>query len=94
MCSILGNLTITDNDRIEVSNLNRQFLFRADNVGQAKSAAAFDRARLMNKNIRVTALQEFVGPSTEKIFDNDFWCGIDLVATALDNIKGTFYVYA
>merc|ERR1712166_733728 len=91
-CGPDGNLTITDNDRIEVSNLNRQFLFRADNVGQAKSAAAFDRAQLMNKNIKVTALQEFVGPNTENIFDNDFWCDIDLVANALDNMKARFYV--
>jgi ubiquitin-activating enzyme E1 len=91
-CGPEGNLTITDNDRIEVSNLNRQFLFRADNVGQAKSSAAFERAQLMNKNIKVTALQEFVGPSTENIFDNDFWCGVDLVANALDNMKARFYV--
>jgi ubiquitin-activating enzyme E1 len=30
-CGPSGSLTITDNDRIEVSNLNRQFLFRSDN---------------------------------------------------------------
>ena len=40
-CNSTGNgrLTITDPDRIEVSNLNRQFLFREDNVGQFKSVS-------------------------------------------------------
>ncbi|CAN0518620.1 unnamed protein product, partial [Scytosiphon promiscuus] len=36
-----------------VSNLNRQFLFREHNVGQAKSAAAAIAAKSMNANIKV-----------------------------------------
>eukprot|EP00656_Telonema_subtile_P056245 TRINITY_DN8945_c0_g4_i1.p1 TRINITY_DN8945_c0_g4~~TRINITY_DN8945_c0_g4_i1.p1 ORF type:complete len:976 (+),score=373.96 TRINITY_DN8945_c0_g4_i1:219-3146(+) len=91
-CGPEGVLTITDNDRIEVSNLNRQFLFRADNVGMPKSVAAFERARTMNKTINVDARQEFVGPDTEKIFDDEFWCKTDLVANALDNMKARMYV--
>ena len=31
-CSPEGAVHCTDNDNIEVSNLNRQFLFRANNV--------------------------------------------------------------
>lgn len=32
-CSEEGKVSVTDNDNIEVSNLNRQFLFRKSNVG-------------------------------------------------------------
>lgn len=35
-----GQITVTDMDLIEKSNLNRQFLFRPHNVQQAKSATA------------------------------------------------------
>lgn len=37
----------------QVSNLNRQFLFREHNVGQAKSTAAATAAKSMNANIKV-----------------------------------------
>jgi len=39
-CSEYGKVTVTDNDNIEVSNLNRQFLFRKSNVGESKSGVA------------------------------------------------------
>lgn len=35
-----GKFTVTDDDQIEISNLNRQFLFRRDNVGHPKSLCA------------------------------------------------------
>lgn len=38
----------------KVSNLNRQFLFREHNVGQAKSAAAAIAAKAMNSSIKVS----------------------------------------
>jgi len=36
-CGETGSVTVTDNDNIEVSNLNRQFLFRQPDVGSSKS---------------------------------------------------------
>ena len=39
-CSTSGRVYCTDNDNIEVSNLNRQFLFRKNNVGHSKSQVA------------------------------------------------------
>ena len=39
-CGEKGSITVTDNDNIEISNLNRQFLFRKINVIQPKSETA------------------------------------------------------
>lgn len=39
-CHEEGKVSVTDNDNIEVSNLNRQFLFRKPNVGHSKSEVA------------------------------------------------------
>lgn len=91
-CGPKGQLHITDNDRIEVSNLSRQFLFREENVGQPKSVAASQRAHHMNKEIKIDARQDLVGPDTEHIFDDAFWENLDLVCNALDNMKARFYV--
>ena len=52
-CGEGGHITATDNDRIEVSNLSRQFLFRETNVGQNKSTAASEAVRAMNPAIKV-----------------------------------------
>lgn len=49
----LGRVTVTDMDRIEVSNLNRQFLFRREHVGKAKSVTAAASARAMNPELQV-----------------------------------------
>ena len=54
-CGPSGLITCTDNDRIEVSNLNRQFLFREKNVGQAKSLAAAHAVKAMNPHVKVCA---------------------------------------
>lgn len=47
-CEEGGNVHCTDNDNIEVSNLNRQFLFRKNNVGHSKSECACAIAKGIN----------------------------------------------
>ena len=90
-----GHITVTDNDNIERSNLNRQFLFRAKDVGHAKSDTASAAVREMNTDYKesdFTTYVEKVGPETESLFDESFWKSLDIVTNALDNVEARTYV--
>lgn len=91
-CSPEGKVSCTDNDNIEVSNLNRQFLFRKNNVGHSKSKTACDIARTMNPALNVTDYQTRVGSDTEAVFNDKFWESLNFVVNAVDNIKARLYV--
>ncbi|XP_078394353.1 ubiquitin-like modifier-activating enzyme 1, partial [Cetorhinus maximus] len=91
-CGEGGELTVTDMDTIEKSNLNRQFLFRPWDVTKMKSETAAAAVKQMNPNIRVNAHQNRVGPDTERVYDDDFFEALDGVANALDNVDARMYI--
>ena len=92
VCSNNGILTLTDNDHIEKSNLNRQFLFREKDVGSSKAQVASALGKKANPQFRVNAMNQFVASTTEHIFTEDMWDGLDLVIGAVDNIKARMYI--
>ncbi|CDK26509.1 unnamed protein product [Kuraishia capsulata CBS 1993] len=89
-----GSIILTDNDSIEKSNLNRQFLFRPRDVGKNKSECAALAVATMNPDLtgKVDARSDKVGADTEHIFDNEFWNKLDFVTNALDNVEARTYV--
>lgn len=87
-----GEIIITDMDLIEKSNLNRQFLFRPQNVQQPKSRTAAAAIKAMNKDINITAHENRVGHETENIYDDEFFEKLDGVANALDNVDARIYM--
>ena len=44
-------VSVTDNDNIELSNLNRQFLFNKNSIGISKSEVACETIKKMNGDI-------------------------------------------
>ena len=88
-----GEVHITDDDVIELSNLSRQFLFRRHHVKKLKSASAGDVACVMNPDLRrgLRVHETRVEPNTETEFTDEFWDGLDFVLNALDNVKARTY---
>jgi len=67
-----GVIHVTDLDTIEKSNLNRQFLFRAKDLGNFKSEVAAAAVSDMNPELKghIFTKQEAVGVATESGFLN------------------------
>lgn len=89
-----GYIVVTDNDSIEKSNLNRQFLFRPKDVGRNKSEVASEAVVAMNPDLngKIQPKIDKVGQETEDIFDDAFWSNLDFVTNALDNVDARTYV--
>ena len=70
---------ITDCDTIEMSNLNRQFLFRKEDIGKSKSLVACRAIKKMNPKFNCLSTEKKVAKETEDIFDEKFWKGKDYI---------------
>ncbi|KAM7456148.1 hypothetical protein BLSTO_03093 [Blastocystis sp. subtype 1] len=91
-CGENGQIFVTDMDRIEKSNLSRQFLFRNGDIGQSKAATAVKAIRAMNPSVHCTHYEVKVGPETEDIFSDAFMESLMAVCNALDNVEARRYM--
>ena len=90
-----GKITITDNDLIEKSNLNRQFLFRPRHIQSSKAAVGAESAKAINKDLKIEAHQFKVGPDTARtVYTDTFFEGVDIVVNALDNLQARLFMDA
>nr|KJB47539.1 hypothetical protein B456_008G030900 [Gossypium raimondii]KJB47541.1 hypothetical protein B456_008G030900 [Gossypium raimondii] len=83
------DIHIIDMDTIEVSNLNRQFLFRQSHVGQSKAKVARDAVLRFRPNISITPYHANV---KESRFNVDFYKEFDVVLNGLDNLDARRHV--
>ena len=83
------NLVIIDLDTIDVSNLNRQFLFRSEHVGKSKAKISKEIALTFNPKVNIVAHHANI---KEKQFNMDFFSTFDLVLNALDNVDARRHV--
>jgi ubiquitin-activating enzyme E1 len=88
----IKNITITDPDHIEKSNLSRQFLFNDNDIYKNKAEVASEKIKNMNNDINITVYKNKVCKETEDIFNNNFHENIDIYLNALDNIDARIYM--
>ncbi|GFP83995.1 nedd8-activating enzyme e1 catalytic subunit [Phtheirospermum japonicum] len=81
------NLDVIDMDRIEVTNLNRQFLFRLEDVGKPKAEVAAKRVMERVNGVDIT-------PHFCRIEDKplDFYSDFNIIVLGLDSIEARSYI--
>ncbi|GLT30615.1 hypothetical protein SLA2020_054070 [Shorea laevis] len=83
------DIHIIDMDTIEVSNLNRQFLFRRSHVGQSKAKVARDAVLRFRPSISITPYHANV---KDPQFSVDFFKEFNVVLNGLDNLNARRHV--
>lgn len=81
--SSISNITIIDNDIIDITNLNRQLMTTLDNIGLSKVEVLEKRIKSINPDCNVTALNIFVDDSNIDSIITDY----DYVVDACDTVK-------
>jgi adenylyltransferase/sulfurtransferase len=67
----IGRLTLADGDTVDLTNLQRQILYRADSVGTPKVDAARRALQQVNPEVAVVALQKRVSEFDEWVAEAD-----------------------
>ena len=80
----IGELTLIDMDEVCITNTNRQIHANSETVGQRKVEVMAERVRLINPEIRVNTIDDFVTPENiGNYISKDF----DYVLDAIDSLK-------
>ena len=81
----VGALDLIDDDKVCITNLNRQILATRSTVAKYKVDVARDRILDINPNCLVTTYQTFFMPDTADQFD---FSQYDYVVDAIDTVTG------
>lgn len=81
----VGAIDLIDDDRICLTNLNRQLLATRDTVGQYKVDVAEKRIHSINPDCKVITHKTFYMPETKHMFD---FTEYDYIVDAIDTVKG------
>ncbi len=80
----VGTIVICDNDKVDITNLNRQILTNINNIGNKKVDVAKERALLINPNIKIITLDLYLDHTN---MSELFSYHIDYLVDACDSIN-------
>ena len=80
----VGEITIIDNDVVDISNLNRQLIATHSTLGKDKVDVMEDRLRDINPNLIVHKMKLFYLPEDDSIDFSTF----DYIVDAIDTVSG------
>ena len=81
----VGSLDLIDNDKVALTNLNRQIIALYSTIGQYKVDVAEARVKDINPDVKIKTYKTFFTPETAKEFD---FTEYDYVVDAIDTVSG------
>lgn len=84
----VGSIGIVDDDVVSLSNLQRQVLYRTEDVGQPKAQVAAESLRRLNPEISLRAFPQRLDVSSALSLIKDF----DIVVDATDNFAARYLI--
>lgn len=80
----VGQIDIVDFDKVEVTNINRQFVASYSSIGKYKVDVMKEHLKDVNPNIKVKAIKKFYLPNNEDEFDLSQY---DYIVDCVDNMS-------
>lgn len=84
----IGHVGIIDDDRVDLSNLQRQTLFREEDQGRPKALAARNRLRNLNSDINITAYEGRFGAANAETLLSEY----AIILDGTDNFASKFLI--
>ena len=78
----IGNFILVDDDKVCLTNLNRQLIATRKTVGKYKVDVAKERILDINPNANIETYQEFFMPDSKEILDNT----VDYIVDSVDTV--------
>jgi ubiquitin-activating enzyme E1 C len=91
-CCLMGfrHIDIIDMDVIELTNLNRQFLFREKDIGRYKAEVAAEAVRARVKDLQIGWFKESIQEALER--DPKFYNKYMAIVAGLDNEQARLWL--
>ena len=83
----IGNFILVDNDKVDLTNINRQIIATHKTIGIPKVEVARNRILDINPDAKVEIYQEFFMPDSKEILDNTVNYVVDAVDTVTAKIE-------
>jgi len=79
----ISNIILVDNDKVDITNKNRQIIALDSNIGKNKTDCFYDRLKDINKDINIKIINDFITSNNIDLLFNE---EVDYVIDACDTI--------
>ena len=84
----VGKLTVVDDDRVDLTNLQRQVIHRVEDIGRPKVESAAEKMAALNPDIGIATVDERLSPDNIDAIIGDH----DLVIDGTDNFETRYLI--